>query len=71
MEEVQAGNVRTPGLDRELPAALAAHLPPKHIDAALHSLWDFANKQSEKWRTTRGARCARVLSGSDLHSSQI
>ena len=49
MEEFQAGNVRGE-LKRELAATLAPHLPLKHIEDALHSLWDFANKQLDTWR---------------------
>lgn len=49
MDEFQAGNVRG-ALQRELAAALAAHLPPRHVEDAKWDLWDFANKQLSAWR---------------------
>ena len=89
MEEFQAGNVRG-DLQRELAAALAVHLPPKHIEDAKWDLLDFATKQLDKWRAKpthvthkqpgSGAapsagstlvQCARILSGSALHSPKL
>ena len=64
MGEVEAGTVRTADLKRELAAALALHLPPHHIEHSLHSLWDFAHKQLDKWRESNPTQESKKEPGS-------